>query len=218
MPTKKRTKRAAGPRPSPKKTRAAAKGKRAAPKGRKTAAKKKPARKAPAKKASAKRASKASPTQTARKPARATPRKASGANGKSRIVATRAPAPAASAPAVPAAAASNGIPRDDAGEPDFGQHLFDLRHPHGRRQTDDVGERMAESTLRAITGEHDGDFEESDNLSVAETGGPFVETSAEDEFGYGDGGLPEDTEPSALPVAFGEEPANPEDALDEDEE
>jgi hypothetical protein len=106
----------------------------------------------------------------------------------------------------------------DPKEPDFGEHLFEVRHPHGVKKTDDVGERMAEGTIRALTGDDDGDFEDSDTMSEGDLGGPFVETSASEEFGYDDDGMPADTERSALPSAQGDEPRTPDDELDDDEE
>lgn len=99
-------------------------------------------------------------------------------------------------------------------EPDYGEHLFELRHPHGVPAKDDVSERMAEGALRQMTGEYDGDFEESDRVTPADVGGPFVESSAFEEYAYGSDGIPADAEVAALPRVLGDEPPAPDEEID----
>lgn len=80
-----------------------------------------------------------------------------------------------------------------------------IRDPDGdgpTSTTDDLAESLAEDFLHSATSGEDQTEEALDRMVPEEIGGPFLETSAEEEFADGtDESNPEDAEPEALPRA-----------------
>jgi hypothetical protein len=77
---------------------------------------------------------------------------------------------------------------------------------HAGQLDDDLAENLAENFVRAATtGESDAEDERHDQIVPEEFGGPFLETSASDEFANTiDDMNPEDAEAEALPSAVGD--------------
>jgi hypothetical protein len=72
------------------------------------------------------------------------------------------------------------------------------------RVDDDLAETLAEEYVHAATSGEDQDEDTLDQMVPEEIGGPFVETSAEEEFADGtDESNPEDAEVEGLPRAVG---------------
>jgi hypothetical protein len=72
--------------------------------------------------------------------------------------------------------------------------LFDR---DGSGRDDDLAELLGEEYVRSVTSGEEQGVELRDEAVPEEEGGPFVETSANKEFGY----TPDDSEPEALPLA-----------------
>jgi hypothetical protein len=104
------------------------------------------------------------------------------------------------------------------GSTDLGEREFEVKHPHAQLIADELGERMAESSLLSITGGDDDDFERSDEIREADVGGPFRMSDGGREFSDDDFGVPDDAEVSGTPTVMGEPPLDPETALEEAEE
>lgn len=71
------------------------------------------------------------------------------------------------------------------------------------RSSDNLAENMAEWAVTTMTTGAYQDLEESDSLLEEELGGPFVETSAEDEIGFDDGTYPADASVEPFPRTQG---------------
>ncbi len=77
--------------------------------------------------------------------------------------------------------------------------------------SDDLAALLAEEFLQAATGADDGDDDVRQGVRDTETGGPFVETSADTEFGttVDDPPVGPEVEREALPVAVARLAVNP---------
>ena len=64
-------------------------------------------------------------------------------------------------------------------------------------------EHLAEAAVTGMTGGDTADFECNDDVFDEENGGPYVHTTAIDEYSFGAGGLPPETEPEARPRVMG---------------
>ena len=79
-----------------------------------------------------------------------------------------------------------------------------IRHPDDGDVVvdDDLAESLAEEFLQAATSGENQSEETQDQVVPEEIGGPFIETSAEEEFADGvDESNPSDAEPEAMPRA-----------------
>jgi hypothetical protein len=87
------------------------------------------------------------------------------------------------------------------------------------RTRDDLAENLAEGFLQSATSGESVTEEQNDEVVPEELGGPFVETSASEEFADGtDESNPADAEAAALPTTNGEMAASPEELEPEPEE
>lgn len=108
---------------------------------------------------------------------------------------------------------------EDVNRPAF---VNDPRNPH-----DELAATLGAEVIRHATSGQEAGVEARDEVTEEESGGPFVETSADEEFAQGtDESNPEDAEPAVLPrtmsdareVLAADDDANEEDEADEDEE
>ena len=78
----------------------------------------------------------------------------------------------------------------------------------GKLPDDDLSERLGEEFIEAATSGEEPDDERLDAVVPEEIGGPFVETTADEEIAFGtDPSNPQDAMREPLPRAIGEGPA-----------
>lgn len=99
---------------------------------------------------------------------------------------------------------ANGRPRSPRPprEDDYGERHFEARRHHVRSR-DNLAENMAEAAVTTLTTGAYQDLEDTDSLLEEELGGPFVETSAEEEIGFDDSAYPPDASVEPFPRTLG---------------
>ena len=178
---------------------------KAAKKPARKAAAKKPARRAAPKKAAAKKpaakkaaAKKPAVTKSAKKPAPKQPAmKAQGRSARARIssAASRAESAREKWEARPKHRVEEDEPRPHAGDRDA---AF-VNRPD--KAGDDLAEELGESFLQSATSGEEAGLDIQNEETEEEQGGPFIETTAQEEFADDvDESNPEDAEPAALPT------------------